>query len=303
MEPELFGRYRLDQLIGRGGMGEVYQAFDTVTRRTVAIKRLPRQLAADPEFQTRFRRESALAARLDDPHVIPIHDYGKIDGQLFIEMRLIRGTDLATLLAERGPLPPAQAVELVTQVAEALDAAHAAGLAHRDVKPSNVLITDNHRFVYLADFGIARSLDGQQTALTATGTTVGTLDYLAPERFTAGSGDHLVDVYALACLLYQALTATKPFLFDNQPALMHAHLTRDPPQPSALRPDLPAALDTVVTRAWLRTPRRATPPQATSPPPPKPPSPPRPPRQKPQPSPASLLRRRPHQRRPRRQSR
>lgn len=150
-------------------------------QRTVALKRLPVALAADAEFQARFRRESALAARLSEPHIIPIHDYGEIDGRLFIDMRLVAGRDLATMLAEQGPMRPARAVDIVSQVARALDAAHADGLIHRDVKPSNVLITgeDDDEFAYLVDFGIARALAGTggSTSITATGATVGTLDY------------------------------------------------------------------------------------------------------------------------------
>ena len=218
---EQFGPYQLEELIGRGGMGEVFRAFDTVRKRTVALKRLPLRLGADPTFQARFRRESELAARLSEPHIIPIHDYGEIDGQLYIDMPLVSGIDLGDLLERDGALPPARAVDIVSQVAMALDAAHARGLVHRDVKPSNILIAQGSRgdqdFVYLVDFGVARSVGMVDTSLTATGSAVGTLDYMAPERFTGRADDARVDVYALACVLYEALTGRKPFAGDGLP--------------------------------------------------------------------------------------
>jgi serine/threonine-protein kinase len=260
---ERFGPYRLDELIGCGGMGEVYRAFDTVKQRTVALKRLPVALAADAKFQARFRRESASAARLSEPHIIPIHDYGEIDGRLFIEMRLVVGRDLARVLAEQGPMRPARAVDIVGQVARALDAAHANGLIHRDVKPSNVLITgkDGDEFAYLMDFGIARtSVDtGGSTPITATGERVGTLDYMAPERFGEGPIDGRADVYSLACLLFQALTGAKPFRGEGLPAMVYAHLNLDPPRPSTQRPGVPVALDEVIARGMAKDPERRYP--------------------------------------------
>ncbi|HET9255197.1 MAG TPA: serine/threonine-protein kinase, partial [Pseudonocardiaceae bacterium] len=220
MEVELFGPYRLEELIGKGGMGEVYRAFDTKRNRAVALKRMPAAMGADPEYVARFRREAAIAARLGSPHIVPIHDYGEIGGRLFIDMRLVSGTDLAKLLASSGPLDPGRAVGIIEQVASALDDAHAEGLAHRDVKPSNVLLTGND-FAYLADFGVARAVSGG-TALTVTGATVGTLAYMAPERFQDQPGDHLADVYALGCVLYEALTGSPPFGGQGLAALMYA---------------------------------------------------------------------------------
>lgn len=261
MSEERFGPYRLEGLIGRGGMGEVYRAFDVVKKRAVAVKRLPSPLVADVEFQARFRRESELVARLVDPHVVPVYDYGEIDGQLFIEMRLVEGADLAKLLASTGPLLPDRTVEIISQVAGALDSAHAVGLVHRDVKPSNVLITrrtNGEEFVYLSDFGIARALAGA-TSLTMTGATVGTLAYMAPERFTGQGDDLRIDVYALACLLYECLTGRPPFTGEGLPALMYAHLNLEPPKPSEHQSDVPADLDAVINCGMAKQPEHRYP--------------------------------------------
>jgi serine/threonine protein kinase len=154
-----FGRYRLIEQIGRGGMGEVWRAHDTVTERTVALKVLPAQYADDAVFQERFRREARSAAGLDEPHVVPIHDFGEIDGRLFVTMRLIKGRDLHAIISE-GPMDAGRTVKIIDQVAEALHAAHQVDLIHRDVKPSNILVADND-FAYLIDFGIARAAGSQ----------------------------------------------------------------------------------------------------------------------------------------------
>jgi serine/threonine kinase PknH len=259
-QESMFGPYRLQELIGRGGMGEIYRAYDTAHGRVVALKRLPAPLAADPVFQARFRSEAALAARLHEPHVIPIHDFGEIDGQLYIDMRLVEGPDLATVL-DRGPLPPHRVVDIITQVASALDAAHAAGLVHRDIKPANILITgpdsgtSGGDFVYVADFGIARAVDGSASgSLTSTGTMVGSLDYIAPERFDRDPGDRRVDIYALGCVLFQALTSRRPFPVEGLPAIINAHLNTPPPAASGLRPSVPAGLDAVIARAMAKNP-------------------------------------------------
>src|ERR1700689_5253463 len=177
------GNYRLESLLGVGGMGDVYKAYDTHRDRYVALKLLPEALSGDQEYLKRFQRESNVAARLRDPHGIPIHDFGEIDGQLFIDMRLVDGSDISALLDADGRIAPQRAVYLISQVAQSLDAAHADHLVHRDIKPSNILVTAND-FVYVVDFGIARTMGGPQTALTITGATIGTLNYMAPERFT-----------------------------------------------------------------------------------------------------------------------
>jgi serine/threonine protein kinase, bacterial len=253
-----FGPYRLEELIGRGGMGEVYRAFDTVRKRPVALKRLRPDLIADPEFQARFRAESELAARLRSAHVIPIHDYGEIDGRLFIDMRLVDGEDMSDRLAARGGMDATDVVHVIGQIAGALDAAHAAGLVHRDVKPSNVLLSpgdgvNGQEFAYLVDFGIARAADGTGS-LTGSGPIVGTVDYMAPERFERGAADHRVDVYALACVMFEALTGMKPFLTESLAALLYSHLNAPPPRPSVRRPGVSAAFDAVIARGMAKNP-------------------------------------------------
>ena len=202
------GAIGLVELFGRGGMGEVWRAHDTVTDRVVAIKVLPANLSEDEDFQKRFRREAHAAARLNTPHVVPIYDYGEIDGRLFVSMRLIEGRDLDTVLAD-GPLEPARAVRIIDQVAKALHAAHKVGLIHRDIKPSNILLDDDD-FAYLIDFGIARVTD--DTRMTKTGSTIGTFAYIAPERLDGrAEEDARADIYSLACVLYEALTGEPPF--------------------------------------------------------------------------------------------
>src|SRR3984957_19343620 len=221
-------------------MGEGWRAHDTVTDRVVAIKVLSAKLSKDDEFQRRFRREAHAAARLDTPHVVPIHDYGEIDSRLFVSMRLIKGRDLAAVLAE-GPLEPQRAVRIIGQVAEALYAAHEIGLIHRDIKPSNILL-DDRDFAYLIDFGIARAAD--DTRMTKTGNTIGTFAYIAPERLNLeGDEDARVDIYSLACVLYECLTGQPPFNADTMPRLMMAHLSAPPPRPSITRPEVPAQVD------------------------------------------------------------
>jgi serine/threonine protein kinase len=248
---ERFGPYELVERVGRGGMGEVHRAVDA-HGRTVAVKRLIPALAGDPAFAARFRRESALLARLDEPHVVPVHTFGEIDGRLFLDMRFVDGEELAAILRRGGPLTPERAVDVTRQLAAALDAAHAAGLVHRDVKPGNALVTASG-FVYLVDFGIARAVESS-TSLTTTGTMMGTLDYMAPERFAGGAVDGRSDVYALACVLHEMLTGRKPFPSDSQVAVMGAHLTREPPRPSLLRGGVPVALDAVVARGMAKEP-------------------------------------------------
>ncbi len=255
MDATPFGQYQLQELIGRGGMGEVYRAFDTRTDRIVALKLLPTHLAKDTVFQQRFRRESQAAAGINEPHVVPIHGFGEIDERLYLDMRLIDGNNLGALLGEddnKKPLKPAMAVSIIEQVAAALDAAHELGLIHRDVKPSNILVTKND-FAYLIDFGLARTA-GQQ-GLTTAGSTLGTMAYMSPERFEGGEIDPRSDVYALTCVLYECLTGQKPYPVDSLEQQIAKHINAPAPKPSAIDPRL-AAFDEVVAKGMSKKPGR-----------------------------------------------
>ncbi|MGI8626663.1 MAG: protein kinase domain-containing protein [Geodermatophilaceae bacterium] len=252
-----FGPYRIEGVLGRGGMGEVYRAYDETHDRVVALKLLSESLAGDAGYRERFRRESQLAARLREPHVIPIHRYGEIDGRLFLDMRLVEGEDLGDALDRDGPMPPARAVNIISQIARALDAAHDDGLIHRDVKTSNVLLSNpgsDEDFIYLVDFGIARTVGSGKAALTHTGAALGSFDYMAPERFLDSGVDRRTDVYSLACLLYECLMASRPFTGDGLPTLMYAHLNLPPPRPSTQRPGIPPALDEVIAKGMAKSP-------------------------------------------------
>jgi serine/threonine protein kinase, bacterial len=250
-----FGNYQLIELLGRGGMGEVWRAHDTVIDRIVAIKILPAEISQDEVFQQRFRREAHAAARLNSPHVVPIHTHGEIDGRLFVDMRLIEGANLQSIL-DAGPLPPARAVRIIEQIARALQAAHKAGLLHRDVKPSNVLIDDDD-YAYLIDFGIALAVG--ERGLTTAGDVIGTFHYMAPERFTAHKVgappiDARSDIYSLACVLYECLTAEHAFPGDGLEQQVVNHLVSPPPRPSETRPGLSRAFDTVIAKGMAKKP-------------------------------------------------
>ncbi len=247
-----FGPYYLKRLLGSGGMGEVYEAEHTVKQWTVAVKLLSVAVSQDPVFRRRMQREARLAGRLQEPHVLPIHDYGEIDGQLFIEMRRVQGTDLDELLKRFGPLAPPRAVAIIHQIASALDAAHAAGVMHRDIKPQNILVTPDD-FAYLVDFGIASATTDER--LTQLGTAVGTWKYMAPERFSDAEVTYRADIYALACVLHESLTGVPPYRADSAGVLINAHLHAPIPQPSRIRPGIPQAFDGVIARGMAKNPQ------------------------------------------------
>ena len=247
-----FVGYRIDELIGRGGMGVVYRAYDLRLKRTVALKLMAPELALDRRFRERFSREAELAMSLEHPNVVPIHDAGDIDGRLYLAMRHVEGTDLRALLHAEGALDTARALAICSQVANALDAAHASGLVHRDVKPSNVLL-DADEHVYLADFGLTRRLD-EQGGPAGEGRSVGTPAYLAPEQIEGGPVDGRTDVYSLGCLLYECLTGEAPFARGSRLAVAWAHLEEEPPSASERRPELPEAIDAVIRKAMAKEP-------------------------------------------------
>jgi WD40 repeat protein len=244
--------YRIEALLGRGGMGVVYRAYDQRLKRAVALKLVTPELALDERFRERFARETELATALEHPNVVPIYDAGEDDGRLYLAMRLVDGTDLGALLREEGPLEPARALAICGQAANALDAAHHKGLVHRDVKPSNVLL-DASEHVYLADFGLTRRLE-DATAPREDGSSVGTPAYLAPEQIGGTAVDGRADVYSLGCVLFECLTGSLPYGRGSRLATLWAHLEEEPPKPSAERPGLPSALDAVIARALAKDP-------------------------------------------------
>ncbi|TSE00067.1 protein kinase [Skermania sp. ID1734] len=252
MDEVVFGRYRLLDVIGQGGMGRVYRATDTRLDRPVAVKVLPQLLADDERYRERFRGEARKAGALRDPHVIPIHDADEIDGHLYLCMELIDGEDLSKILAREGALRPKRAVSIISQAASALDTAHAQGLIHRDVKPSNLLVA-RRDFVYLIDFGIARA--SGEVGLTTAGAAIGSLPYMAPERFTSDVIDARTDVYALACVLHECLTGTTPYGGGPERQFYH-HLNTVPPRPSTLVGDAVVGLDAVIARGMAKLPDR-----------------------------------------------
>jgi YVTN family beta-propeller protein len=248
VDPDIPG-YRIDSVIGRGGMGVVYQAEHLHLRRVVALKVLAPELVQSEGFRERFLRESRLAASIQHPHIVTVFDAGEVDGQLFIAMQYVEGTDLANLLRDRGRLEPAHALAVLSQVASALDAAHGRGLVHRDVKPANVLIAPERS--YLTDFGLTKQVTAA-TAFTETGQFVGTIDYVAPEQIKGERLDARTDVYALGCVLYQALSGERPFPRDSEVAVIYAHLEDAPPSVCQRVQDLPPELDAVVARALAK---------------------------------------------------
>jgi serine/threonine protein kinase len=250
--------YVIESLVGRGGMGVVYLAQDLRLNRRIALKILAPEFSRDERFRARFVRESRVAAAIEHPNIVPIYEAGEADGELFIAMRYVGGSDLEELIRRTGPLGPSRVSSIVSQTASALDAAHDQGLVHRDVKPANLLLApkgteheEDH--VYVSDFGITKRLDTQGST-ASTGRMLGSLDFIAPEQIEGAPVDRRADVYSLGCVLYQCLTATVPFPRDSEMAVMWAHVHEDPPVPSSLRPDLPLEIDAVVARAMAKRP-------------------------------------------------
>ena len=241
---------RIESLLGRGGMGAVYLATHQRLQRKVALKVLIPELAADVTFRERFIRESQLAALLEHPNVIPIYDADEYERVLFISMRYVEGTDLRSLLAEKGHLSTPRTLSILEQTVAALDAAHDAGLVHRDVKPANILLAQPSGHVYLSDFGLAKRRDA--TGLTRTGSFMGTVDYCSPEQIEGRALDGRADIYALGCVLHHCLGGQPPFVRESEFAVVKAQLADQPPPLTELRPDLPHALDDVIATALAK---------------------------------------------------
>ncbi|HTN23964.1 MAG TPA: serine/threonine-protein kinase, partial [Solirubrobacteraceae bacterium] len=248
---DVLGGCRIEAVIGRGGMGVVYRALQLDLGRPVALKVITADLAGDTEFRERFGREARMAAAIDHPNVVPVHATGEEDGALFLVMRFVAGSDLHALIRRDGPLAPARAAAVVAQVASALDAAHAAGLVHRDVKPANVLLAGADDHAYLSDFGLTRSIDPDHP-ITDSGQWIGTVDFASPEQLSGGRSDARSDVYSLGCVLHAALTGSPPYPRGTVPATLLAHLNDDPPRPSAA--GAPREFDRVVARALAKAP-------------------------------------------------
>ncbi len=256
---EEFAGYRLVSVLGRGGMSVVFRAENPRLGNVIALKVLDPSLAGDDVFRTRFLEESRIAASMNHPNVIPIHDMGSSDGLLYIAMRCVTGTDLRQMLKKRGRLPAEAAVFLLEQAARALDAAHRRGLVHRDVKPGNLLVERGNDgsdpdHVYLTDFGISKHMGGDRTGLTSSGQFLGTIDYVAPEQIRGVSVLGLADQYSLGCVLYECLTGRVPFEKDMDAAIIWAHVEEAPTPPTMLRNDLPPALDDVFARVLAKNP-------------------------------------------------
>lgn len=249
-----FAGYRIDSRVGRGGMGAVYQATDLALDRTVALKVLDDELARDPAFRRRFVGESKLAASLDHPNVVPIYAAGECDGMPYIAMRFVPGADLRTVLRGEGRLQPERVARIIAQVASALDAAHARGLVHRDVKPANVLLTPEDH-VYLTDFGLTKRVS-PDTEATRTGVVLGTLNYMAPEQIRGSTIGAYTDIYSLGCMTLHLLTGEVPFPVETEEAKLWAHISERPPRPSQRVPELGQAFDPIVSRAMAKVPEQ-----------------------------------------------
>jgi hypothetical protein len=250
-----FAGHRIEALIGRGGMGEVYRALHLGLERTVALKVVAPTLAEEEGIRERFRRECRLAAAIDHPAAVPIYDSGEFEGRMYVTMRLVQGPDLGRQVRRDGPLSPEWAAELSARAAEAIDAAHRRGLVHRDIKPANLLLetSENDVRVFVGDFGLAKLLD-DSTGPTKTGTWLGTVDYAAPEALSGGAAGPAVDVYGLGGVLYTALTGRAPYVRDTLSGVMWAHANDPPPSLGDLRHPSTEALDAVIQRAMAKEP-------------------------------------------------
>jgi CheY-like chemotaxis protein len=249
--------YRIEERIGRGGMGVVYRAEHLNLQRRAAIKIIAPDLAESEGFRERFTREARVAAALQHPNIVTVYDAGEVDGLLYLAMQFIRGEDLAAILRKDGRLRPYRAIDVCRQVASALDAAHAMGLIHRDVKPANVLIEGRNAF--LTDFGLTKRLEGTHAQLTRAGDVVGTIHYVAPEQIEGRKVSARSDVYSLGCLFYHCLAGQVPFALETDVAVIYAHLSEEPPKLSELRPELPEGLDAVMAKALDKSPDRRFP--------------------------------------------
>ncbi len=251
--------YAIESVLGHGAMGVVYVARQDSPARRVALKLIAPAFAGDEVFRRRFLREATAAAAIEHPHILPVYAAGESNGILFMAMRLVDGQDLGQILRGSNELSLERVARIIRQIGEALDAAHARGLVHRDVKPGNVLVTsqpdgEDADFCYLTDFGVSTWTASSAATITMTGQMVGTASYVAPEQIDGGTVDGRADLYSLGCVLYECLTGRPPFSGRQAAAILYAHLHEEPPPPSSIRPDLPADVDDVTTRALRKAP-------------------------------------------------
>ncbi|MEA2142541.1 MAG: hypothetical protein QOI64_971, partial [Solirubrobacteraceae bacterium] len=255
----VIGGYELKSLLGQGGMGVVYLGEHTDTAVQCAVKLLTPDLGRQPGFRERFEREARYANSINHPNIIEVYDAGEQGDVLYIAMQFVEGRDLKRLMQEEAPLDPARVVFLLGQIASALDAAHQTGTLHRDIKPGNIMVASGAgpeapEHAYLTDFGLSKNPSSDSIALTAAGEFVGTIDYTAPELVLGKPADSRLDVYSLACVMYEALTGQYPFPKERDVEVLYAHIQDPPPTASAVRPDLPPALDDVIKTAMAKDP-------------------------------------------------
>ena len=245
--------YEVESVVGSGGIGILYRARQVGLDRPVALKLVEPDVAREPVVRERLRREARTVAALDHPNIVPLYEAGEEDGTVYIVTRWVDGTELGTLIEQEGPLEPGRAARIAAQIASALEVAHEKGLIHRDVKPSNVIVTPEDH-IYLTDFGLTKRAESA-SGLTGAAAMLGTIDYVAPEQIEGGEADPRGDVYGLACVLFEMLTGAAPFAGEaGGMAKMWAHLNSDPPSPREQRPDVPPALDDLIRRAMAKSP-------------------------------------------------
>ena len=253
-----FAGYRIDGLLGRGGMGVVYRAEHPRLGASIALKVMAPDLAMDEGFRERFVREARIVAEIKHPNIVPIYDAGEWQGDLYIAMRYIEGDDLRALLRARGVIQPEEACAIGVQIASALDAAHRSNVVHRDVKPGNILLDagaepDSPPIAFLSDLGLGKRM-GAQNSVTSSGELIGTIDYMAPEQISGSPIDGRADVYSLACVLFECLAGSAPYVRENKAAVLWAHLNDEVPRASESNPSLPKTIDEVLARGMAKQP-------------------------------------------------
>src|SRR5918996_3225608 len=251
---QMLGPYRIINQIGKGGMANVYKAYQPSVDRYVAVKVLPSQLAESKEFATRFQQEARIIAKLEHPHILPVFDYGESDGIAYFVMRYLEAGTLKDKMVAHRPLPLNEIDRIFTQLTDALSYAHSFGIIHRDLKPANALV-DSHGNIFLTDFGIAKLLESASPRLTQTDAIMGTPAYISPEQAQAGTVDQRSDIYSLGIILYEMVTGQVPFAADTPLAIILKHVSDPLPLPSLIKPDIPASIEQIILKALAKDPK------------------------------------------------